>query len=179
MFQNMKVRKNSKTMFGFSLEELLLLFAVCFLVLGPRKTVEMAYRLGIQAGKVKNYYDSCKREFGLADLESVKNSFTQNSADMVMKINSVSASLKNAMKSDAASEHPSDLCSAYKEKTSYAEPRHKQASETQPSQEKTSKKDDPFDDENRKALELRIASLEAELENVKSGLLLIKKENPQ
>lgn len=175
MLQNMKAKKNSKTMFGFSLEELLLLFAVCFLVLGPRKTVEMAYRLGIQAGKVKNYYDSCKREFGFADLESVKNSFTQNSADMVMKVNSVSASLKNAMKSDAGSGKPRDLCSYCKEKTSYTEPRHKQASETHPCQCNTPKMEEPPDEDSRKSLELRIASLEAELEIVKSGLLLIKK----
>ena len=96
----MKVRKNNKTMFGFSLDQLLMLFAVCFLVLGPKKTVEMAYRLGIQARKVKSYYDSCKKEFGLTDLEAVKNSFCNSSKDMEQKINSMSYELKNAMRKD-------------------------------------------------------------------------------
>lgn len=82
----MKVRKNNKTMFGFSLDQLLLLLAVCFLVLGPKKTVEMAYRLGIQTRKVKNYYDSCKKEFGLTDLEAVKNSFCNSSKKLYVQI---------------------------------------------------------------------------------------------
>mgnify|MGYP001551973397 FL=1 len=72
-------------MFGFSLDQLLLLLTVCFLVLGPKKTVEMAYRLGIQARKVKSYYDSCKKEFGLTDLEAVKNSFCNSSKDIEQK----------------------------------------------------------------------------------------------
>lgn len=45
----------------------------------------MAYRLGIQARKVKSYYDSCKKEFGLTDLEAVKNSFCNSSKDIEQK----------------------------------------------------------------------------------------------
>lgn len=60
----------------------------------------MAYRLGIQARKVKSYYDSCKKEFGLTDLEAVKNSFCNSSKDIEQKINSMSYEFKKAIRSD-------------------------------------------------------------------------------
>ncbi|MDY5064032.1 MAG: hypothetical protein SPE82_04875 [Succinivibrio sp.] len=56
-------------MFGFSLDQLLMLFAVCFLVLGPKKTVEMAYRLGIQARKVKSCYEVTFVKYLFSDLD--------------------------------------------------------------------------------------------------------------
>lgn len=158
-------------MFGFSFEELLLLFAVCFLVLGPRKTVEMAYRLGIQARKVMNYYDSCKREFGLTDLESVKNSFSSSSQDMEQKINSMSQSLKNAIKSDPADSKTGSAVSSIKNKAAPVDAKTelKSAAEVQKKAENCT---DSLKDDERRELDLRIAALESELVRIKASLLL-------
>ena len=153
----MKVRKNNKTMFGFSLDQLLMLFAVCFLVLGPKKTVEMACRLGIQARKVKSYYDSCKKEFGLTDLETVKNSFSQSSKDMEQKINSMSYELKNAMRTDTLQKAKSKpVFKADNEKLSQSLNEHTDAKD--------------------KELNLRIAALEVELIKIKAKLLQSQNE---
>lgn len=160
----MKVRKNNKTMFGFSLDQLLLLFAVCFLVLGPKKTVEMAYRLGIQARKVKSYYDSCKKEFCLTDLEAVKNSFSKSSKDMEQKINSMSYELKNAMRSDPQEIDKSvSACETKKDDLSKVSQKQKPDLNTQISSED-------------KELNLRIAALEVELIKIKAKLLQSKSE---
>ena len=158
----MKVRKNNKTMFGFSLDQLLLLFAVCFLVLGPKKTVEMAYRLGIQARKVKSYYDSCKKEFGLTDLETVKNSFSQSSKDMEQKINSMSYELKNAMRTDTLQKAKTE--SVFKKDKSGAD------------NEKLSQSLNEHTDAKDKELNLRIAALEVELIKIKAKLLQSQNE---
>ncbi len=158
----MKVRKNNKTMFGFSLDQLLLLFAVCFLVLGPKKTVEMAYRLGIQARKVKSYYDSCKKEFGLTDLEAVKNSFSQSSKDMELKINSMSYELKNAMRSDTLQ----------KAKSVSSFEKNKSDEDNEALSQSLSEHTDAKD----KELNLRIAALEIELIKIKAKLLQSQNE---
>ena len=152
----MKVRKNNKTMFGFSLDQLLLLLAVCFLVLGPKKTVEMAYRLGIQARKVKSYYDSCKKEFGLTDLEAVKNSFCNGSKDVEQKINSMSYELKKAIRSDPQQIDKDDLA----EVSQKLKPNLKTQTESED-----------------KELKLRIAALEVELIKIKANLLQSKNES--
>lgn len=180
----MKVRKNNKTMFGFSVDQLLLLFAVCFLVLGPKKTVEMAYRLGIQARKVKSYYDSCKKEFGLTDLESVKNSFSQSSKDMEQKINSMSYELKHAMKTDEIKKELSfhddlskeDNLSSSLEKNLSSEDNLK--SDKTLSQDKTLTQDltSNLDKDKREELDLRIAALEVELIKIKAKLLQSQSE---
>ncbi len=160
----MKARKNNKTMFGFSLDQLLLLFAVCFLVLGPKKTVEMAYRLGIQARKVKSYYDSCKKEFGLTDLETVKNSFCNSSKDMEQKINSMSYELKNAMRSDILQ----------KEKCVSTLKNDQEDNKELDKEKHLCYNDEPTDD---KELNLRIAALEVELIKIKAKLLQSKNES--
>lgn len=161
----MKVRKNNKTMFGFSLDQLLLLFAVCFLVLGPKKTVEMAYRLGIQARKVKSYYDSCKKEFGLTDLEAVKNSFCNSSKDMEQKINSMSYELKNAMRKDTLQiDKAVSACEAKKDDFAEVSQKLKPNLKTQA-------------DSEDKELNLRIAALEVELIKIKAKLLQSKNES--
>lgn len=180
----MKVRKNNKTMFGFSVDQLLLLFAVCFLVLGPKKTVEMAYRLGIQARKVKSYYDSCKREFGLTDLESVKNSFSQSSKDMEQKINSMSYELKHAMKTDEIKKELSFHNDLSKEDNLSETQNHDMSSDdnltsgytlshdTSSTQDLTSN----LDKDKREELDLRIAALEVELIKIKAKLLQSQSE---
>lgn len=162
----MKVRKNNKTMFGFSLDQLLMLFAVCFLVLGPKKTVEMAYRLGIQARKVKSYYDSCKKEFGLTDLEAVKNSFCNSSKDMEQKINSMSYELKNAMRKDNLQNDKSvsTLKIAKEDNTDVDK------------EERLCCNDEHTDLED-KDLNLRIAALEVELIKIKAKLLQSRNES--
>ena len=162
----MKVRKNNKTMFGFSLDQLLLLFAVCFLVLGPKKTVEMAYRLGIQARKVKSYYDSCKKEFGLTDLEAVKNSFSKSSKDMEQKINSKSYELKNAMREDNLQNNKSvsTLKIAKEDNTDVDK------------EERLCCNDEHTDLED-KELNLRVAALEVELIKIKAKLFQSKNES--
>lgn len=162
----MKVRKNNKTMFGFSLDQLLMLFAVCFLVLGPKKTVEMAYRLGIQARKVKIYYDSCKKEFGLTDLEAVKNSFGNSSKDMEQKINSMSYELKNAMRKDNLQNDKSvsTLKIAKEDNTDVDK------------EERLCCNDEHTDLED-KDLNLRLAALEVELIKIKAKLLQSKNES--
>ena len=149
-------------MFGFSLDQLLLLFAVCFLVLGPKKTVEMAYRLGIQARKVKSYYDSCKKEFGLTDLEAVKNSFSQSSKDMELKINSMSYELKNAMRSDTLQ----------KAKSVSSFEKNKSDEDNEALSQSLSEHTDAKD----KELNLRIAALEIELIKIKAKLLQSQNE---
>ena len=162
----MKVRKNNKTMFGFSLDQLLMLFAVCFLVLGPKKTVEMAYRLGIQARKVKSYYDSCKKELGLTDLEAVKNSFCNSSKDMEQKINSMSYELKNAMRKDNLQNDKSvsTLKIAKEDNTDVDK------------EERLCCNDEHTDLED-KDLNLRIAALEVELIKIKAKLLQSRNES--
>ena len=162
----MKVRKNNKTMFGFSLDQLLMLFAVCFLVLGPKKTVEMAYRLGIQARKVKSYYDSCKKEFGLTDLEAVKNSFCNSSKDMEQKINSMSYELKTAMREDNLQNNKSVSTL-------------KIAKEDNPDVDKEELLccNDEHTDLEDKELNLRVAALEVELIKIKAKLFQSKNES--
>lgn len=145
----MKVRKNNKTMFGFSLDQLLLLLAVCFLVLGPKKTVEMAYRLGIQARKVKSYYDSCKKEFCLTELEAVKNSFE----------------LKKAIRSD-----PQQIDNA----VSVSEGKKDDLAEVSQKLKPNLKTQTESED---KELKLRIAALEVELIKIKANLLQSKNES--
>lgn len=161
----MKVRKNNKTMFGFSLDQLLLLLTVCFLVLGPKKTVEMAYRLGIQARKVKSYYDSCKKEFGLTDLEAVKNSFCNSSKDIEQKINSMSYELKKAIRSD-----PQQIDNA----VSVSEGKKDDLAEVSQKLKPNLKIQTESED---KDLKLRIASLEVELIKIKAKLLQSKNES--
>ena len=153
-------------MFGFSLDQLLMLFAVCFLVLGPKKTVEMAYRLGIQARKVKSYYDSCKKEFGLTDLEAVKNSFCNSSKDMEQKINSMSYELKNAMRKDNLQNDKSvsTLKIAKEDNTDVDK------------EERLCCNDEHTDLED-KDLNLRIAALEVELIKIKAKLLQSRNES--
>ncbi len=162
----MKVRKNNKTMFGFSLDQLLMLFAVCFLVLGPKKTVEMAYRLGIQARKVKSYYDSCKKEFGLTDLEAVKNSFCNSSKDMEQKINSMSYELKTAMREDNLQNNKSvSTLKIAKEDN------------TDVDKEELLCCNDEHTDLEDKELNLRVAALEVELIKIKAKLFQSKNES--
>ena len=153
-------------MFGFSLDQILMLFAVCFLVLGPKKTVEMAYRLGIQARKVKSYYDSCKKEFGLTDLEAVKNSFCNSSKDMEQKINSMSYELKNAMRKDNLQNDKSvsTLKIAKEDNTDVDK------------EERLCCNDEHTDLED-KDLNLRIAALEVELIKIKAKLLQSRNES--
>lgn len=148
----MKVRKNNKTMFGFSLDQLLLLLAVCFLVLGPKKTVEMAYRLGIQARKVKSYYDSCKKEFGLTE-------------DIEQKINSMSYELKKAIRSD-----PQQIDNA----VSVSEGKKDDLAEVSQKLKPNLKTQTESED---KELKLRIAALEVELIKIKANLLQSKNES--
>ena len=157
----MKVRKNNKTMFGFSLDQLLLLLAVCFLVLGPKKTVEMAYILGIQ----KSYYDSCKKEFGLTDLEAVKNSFCNSSKDIEQKINSMSYELKKAIRSD-----PQQIDNA----VSVSEGKKDDLAEVSQKLKPNLKTQTESED---KELKLRIAALEVELIKIKANLLQSKNES--
>ena len=153
-------------MFGFSLDQLLMLFAVCFLVLGPKKTVEMAYRLGIQARKVKSYYDSCKKEFGLTDLEAVKNSFCNSSKDMEQKINSMSYELKTAMREDNLqnNESVSTLKIAKEDNTDV-------------DKEELLCCNDEHTDLEDKELNLRVAALEVELIKIKAKLFQSKNES--
>ena len=152
-------------MFGFSLDQLLMLFAVCFLVLGPKKTVEMAYRLGIQARKVKSYYDSCKKEFGLTDLEAVKNSFCNSSKDMEQKINSMSYELKTAMREDNLQNNKSvsTLKIAKEDNTDVDK------------EERLCCNDEHTDLED-KELNLRIAALEAELEQARETIAKLESQ---
>lgn len=148
----MKVRKNNKTMFGFSLDQLLLLLAVCFLVLGPKKTVEMAYRLGIQARKVKSYYDSCKKEFGLTE-------------DIEQKINSMSYELKKAIRSD-----PQQIDNAVSVSEGKKDDLAEVCQKLKPNLKTQTESED-------KELKLRIAALEVELIKIKANLLQSKNES--
>ena len=148
----MKVRKNNKTMFGFSLDQLLLLLTVCFLVLGPKKTVEMAYRLGIQARKVKSYYDSCKKEFGLTE-------------DIEQKINSMSYELKKAIRSD-----PQQIDNAVSVSEGKKDDLAEVCQKLKPNLKTQTESED-------KELKLRIASLEVELIKIKAKLLQSKNES--
>lgn len=148
----MKVRKNNKTMFGFSLDQLLLLLTVCFLVLGPKKTVEMAYRLGIQARKVKSYYDSCKKEFGLTE-------------DIEQKINSMSYELKKAIRSD-----PQQIDNAVSVSEGKKDDLAEVCQKLKPNLKTQTESED-------KELKLRIAALEVELIKIKANLLQSKNES--
>ena len=152
-------------MFGFSLDQLLLLLAVCFLVLGPKKTVAMELRPVIQARKVKSYYDSCKKEFGLTDLEAVKNSFCNSSKDIEQKINSMSYELKKAIRSD-----PQQIDNA----VSVSEGKKDDLSEVSQKLKPNLKTQTESED---KELKLRIAALEVELIKIKANLLQSKNES--
>ena len=171
-------------MFGFSVDQLLMIFAVCFLVLGPKKTVEMAYRLGIQARKVKSYYDSCKREFGLTDLESVKNSFSQSSNDMEQKINSMSYELKHAMKTDEIKKNFSFHSDLVKEDNLSSSLEKRLSSEDNSMSDETLSQDSSstqdltsnLDKDKREELDLRITALEVELIKIKAKLLQSQSE---
>lgn len=139
-------------MFGFSLDQLLLLLAVCFLVLGPKKTVEMAYRLGIQARKVKSYYDSCKKEFGLTE-------------DIEQKINSMSYELKKAIRSD-----PQQIDNAVSVSEGKKDDLAEVCQKLKPNLKTQTESED-------KELKLRIAALEVELIKIKANLLQSKNES--
>lgn len=64
-------------MFGISFSEIILIFAVALIVLGPKQLPQIASRIGIIIYSIKNYIASLKQEFyynsGANELISTKN----------------------------------------------------------------------------------------------------------
>ena len=50
---------------GFSFEQMLVLATVCILVLGPKKSLELANLLGRKAGALKRMWNDCRRQIEL------------------------------------------------------------------------------------------------------------------
>ena len=50
---------------GFSFEQMLVLATVCILVLGPKKSLELANLLGRKAGSLKRMWNDCRRQIEL------------------------------------------------------------------------------------------------------------------
>ena len=63
-------------MAGISFIELVVIATICLLVLGPKKTLELAFFLGKQFSKAKKFLSDCQKELELQDLSSVKNEIT-------------------------------------------------------------------------------------------------------
>ena len=112
----------------------------------------MAYRLGIQARKVKSYYDSCKKEFGLTE-------------DIEQKINSMSYELKKAIRSD-----PQQIDNAVSVSEGKKDDLAEVCQKLKPNLKTQTESED-------KELKLRIAALEVELIKIKANLLQSKNES--
>lgn len=63
-------------MADISFIELVVIATICLLVLGPKKTLELAFFLGKQFSKAKKFLSDCQKELELQDLSSVKNEIT-------------------------------------------------------------------------------------------------------
>lgn len=63
-------------MAGISFIELVVITTICLLVLGPKKTLELAFFLGKQFSKAKKFLSDCQKQLELQDLSSVKNEIT-------------------------------------------------------------------------------------------------------
>ena len=69
-------------MFGIGFSELLLIFVVALLVLGPNQMPAVARELAKAMIKMRNYVDNLKRDMGLEELERLQH---LNSLDHLLK----------------------------------------------------------------------------------------------
>lgn len=64
-------------MFGISFSEIILIFAVALVVLGPKQLPQLASRIGLLIYSIKNYFNSLKNEIyynsGVNELINTKN----------------------------------------------------------------------------------------------------------
>ena len=72
---------------GFSFEQLLVLATVCILVLGPKKSLELANLLGRKAGALKRMWNDCRRQIELPQSalktgQGLKEEFAKSSGEL-------------------------------------------------------------------------------------------------
>lgn len=79
------------------MEQLLLIVAVCMLILGPTKTLSMAYWIGGLCGKLRRWLDECQRELKLSRIADLKGELTPELADLEGSMRKMSCELKSAM----------------------------------------------------------------------------------
>ncbi len=83
-------------MLGFSTEQLVVFSFVCLVVLGPKKTIDVAYFLGRKARGLKGYFDELKREL---DMPQVSLMTKELSHEVKMHTDAMTVSLKEAKSS--------------------------------------------------------------------------------
>ena len=74
-------------MHGFSFEQMLVLATVCILVLGPKKSLELANLLGRKAGALKRMWNDCRRQIELPQSalktgQGLKEEFAKSSGEL-------------------------------------------------------------------------------------------------
>lgn len=115
--------------------------------------------------KSKKLLRFLQKEFGLTDLEAVKNTFCNSSKDIEQKINSMSYELKKAIRSD-----PQQIDNAVSVSEGKKDDLADVSQKLKPNLKTQTESED-------KELKLRIAALEVELIKIKANLLQSKNES--